>query len=47
MKFILYPFAFILSSDLAVVEIDSALSEDVLDQLRKIDAVILVKQVRL
>ncbi len=32
---------------LAVVEIDSALSEDVLDQLRKIDAVILVKQVRL
>lgn len=32
---------------LAVVEIDSALSEEVLDQLRKIDAVILVKQVRL
>jgi len=32
---------------LAVVEIDSALEENVLDQLRNIDAVILVKQVRL
>ena len=32
---------------LAVVEIDSALSETVLVELRKIDAVILVKQVRL
>lgn len=32
---------------LAVVEIDSALDENVLDKLRQIDAVILVKQVRL